>query len=95
MLRDDKAYVHGHSLGMRGSRKCFQRGSNFDRFLLLVDEGIQVILKADHHWPASETPFDGPTLNNGLVALCFFRGSRPVLLRNPIFYDFSEGGPEF
>ena len=37
---------------------------------------------------------DGPTLNAGLVALCFFRGSEPVLLRNPIFCDFSGGsGP--
>ena len=28
---------------------------------------------------------DGPKLNAGLVALRFFRGSRPVLLRNSIF----------
>ena len=28
---------------------------------------------------------DGPTLNAGLVALGFFRGSGPLLLRNPIF----------
>ena len=28
---------------------------------------------------------DGPTWNAGLVALGFFRGSGPVLLRNPIF----------
>ena len=32
------------------------------------------------------------TLNAGLVALWFFRGSRPVLLKNPIFCDFSGGG---
>ena len=34
----------------------------------------------------------GPTLNPGLVALWFYRGSGPVLLRNPIFCDFSWGG---
>ena len=34
---------------------------------------------------------DGQRLNAGLVAL-FFRGSRPVLLRNPIFLLFSRGG---
>ena len=31
---------------------------------------------------------DGPTLNSGLVALRFFRGSGPVLLRNPFFLRF-------
>ena len=35
---------------------------------------------------------DDPTLNVGLVALLFFRGSTPVLLENPIFCDFSGGG---
>ena len=46
----------------------------------------------------SETPLnaflwradDGPTLNAGFAALCFFRGSRQVLLRNP-FCDFQRG----
>ena len=41
------------------------------------------------HWHAD----DGQTLNAGLVALWFLRGSGPVLLRNPIFLWFSrEGG---
>ena len=35
---------------------------------------------------------DGPTLNAGLVALWFVRGSEPVLLRNPIFWWFFRGG---
>ena len=36
---------------------------------------------------------DGPTLNAGLLALCFFRGSGPVLLTNPIFFLwFFRGG---
>ena len=34
---------------------------------------------------------DGPTLNAGLVALQFFRGSGRVLLGNPIVCDFQEG----
>ena len=41
---------------------------------------------------------DGPTLKAGLAALWFFRGSAPVLLRNPIFLWFfrgnGEGGPD-
>ena len=37
---------------MRGSRKFFQRRSNF----FLVDEGIQIPLKVGQQWPASETP---------------------------------------
>ena len=35
---------------------------------------------------------DDPKLNAGLVAMCFFCGSGPVLLRNPMFCDFSGGG---
>ena len=35
---------------------------------------------------------DDPILNAGLVALSFFRGSRPVLLRNPICLRFLSGG---
>ena len=37
---------------------------------------------------------DGPILNAGLVALWFFRGSGPVLLRSPIFlwFFFLGGG---
>ena len=34
----------------------------------------------------------GPTLNVGLVALRFFRGPGPVLLRNPAVVWFSRGG---
>ena len=34
---------------------------------------------------------DGPTLNAGLVALRFLRGSGPVLLRNPYNCYFSGG----
>ena len=34
---------------------------------------------------------DGPKLNAGLVALWFFSGSGPVLLRNPTFLWFFRG----
>ena len=42
----------------------------------------QNAIKMAFRWCAN----DGPTFNAGLVALCFFRGSGPVLLRNPIFF---------
>ena len=35
---------------------------------------------------------DGPTLNADLVALLFFRRSGQVLLGNPIFLCFFQGG---
>ena len=58
---------------------------------------IKISLLAGHHRPASETPFnrwrDGPTLNAGLIALCFLRRAGPVLLRNLYFCDF-PGGPD-
>ena len=37
-------------------------------------------------------PYDGLTLNSGLVALRVFRGSVPELLRKPIFVIFQGGG---
>ena len=44
---------------MRGPRKFFQRGSNFDNNLLVKEgiQGIQIPLKVGRHRPASETPF--------------------------------------
>ena len=35
---------------------------------------------------------NGPKLNADMVALCFFRGSGPVLLRNPIYVCNFQGG---
>ena len=80
----------------------FQRGSNFD-YVFLVDErredpnttksgpssarqrnAIYMVFR----WRAD----GGPTVNAGLVALWFYRASGPVLLRNPIFCNFSGGG---
>ena len=65
---------------MRRFRKLCQRGSNFDNILSLVDEGRE----------NQNTTISGPTLNadfNG--SFLIFRGSGPVLLRNPKFCDFS------
>ena len=75
-------------------QKVLSRGSNvfFISFLQLMrgtkyyDKWAIIGLPAKCHqmafrWRAD----DGPTLNAGLVALGFFRGSGPVLLRNPIF----------
>ena len=85
---------------MLGSRKSCQRGSNSDVFF---DEGkedpnttkIGPSLASQRNdiimafcWRAKA----GPTLNVGLVALYFFRGSGPVLLGNPIFLRFFRGG---
>ena len=60
---------------------------------------IKIALKGRHHRLVSKTQTvfhrrgdDGPTLIADLVALCVFRGSGPVLLRNPIFCDFREMG---
>ena len=85
---------------MREPRKFCQRGSNSDKFLFyhLVKLDPNTT-KMGHHRSTSKTPFkwwadewdDGPTLNAGLVALWFFRGSGPVLLRNHIFF---RGGGE-
>ena len=63
-----------------------QRGSNFDN-VFLVDER-----RKDKNTTISEPSWaprradDDPTLNAGLEALRFLRGSGPVLLRNPIFF---------
>ena len=67
---------------LHGSRKFCQRGSIF----FLVDEGIEDPNTTINR-PSSarqRNADDGPTLNAGLVAV-IFRGSGPVLLRNPIF----------
>ena len=60
----------------------------FFRFFFFFDEGREDpnTTKTGYHRLARETPFNGaPILNAGLVALCCFRGSGPVFLRNPKF----------
>ena len=89
---------------MGGSRKCCQRGSNFDGFFLVwwgedrskyhYKRAI-IGLPAKHHlngvslmcrwWPKIECWFG---------SFVIFRGSRPVLLRNPVFLWFFKGGPD-
>ena len=92
---------------MRGSRKFCQRGSKFNNVPLFSpffswwgDRGSKYHYKSaiidtpakrhlGFHWLAN----DGPTLNADFVALWFFRVSRPVLQRNPIFlWFFRRGG---
>ena len=51
---------------------------------------LQLALQMGFCWGAN----DGSTLNVGLVALWFFKGSGPVLLRNPIFLWFFMGSLE-
>ena len=67
--------------------ESFQRDLTkyFFLFWLIREERIQLLLKLNYHlmairWRAD----DGPTLIAGLVALCFSRGSGPVLLKNLI-----------
>ena len=47
-------------------------------FKLMTGERIQIPLKVGHHRPAGFANDDGLTLNAGLVALRFFRGSGPA-----------------
>ena len=77
-------------------------GSNFDIFFV-VDEGWEDpnttlsgpsstrqrnAIEMAFRWRAD----DGPTLNAGLVASRFFRGSGPKLLRTLYFCNFPGGG---
>ena len=55
--------------GMHGSRKFCQRGSNFDIFL--VDEGSEDRNTTISGLSSIRQRDDDPTLNTGLVALCF------------------------
>ena len=86
---------------MRGSRKFFQRESNCF-FSWLGERGSNyhymykraiICSPAKRHLAFRWCADGGPTLNAGLVALWIFRGSGPVLLRNPIFLWF-QGGPD-
>ena len=79
---------------MCGPIKFCQRGSISEVFL--VDEGEESrpssarqrnAIKMAFRWRADE----GSTLNAGLVALGFFRGSGPILLRKPIALGFFRG----
>ena len=80
---------------MRRSFKFFQRGSNFFS-IFLVNEWIQIQLKSSHHQPARETPFKWHFAGVPMMVqhwmLASLRGSRPVMLRDPIFLWFFRGG---
>ena len=59
-----------------GSRKVFQRGSNFDGCFFfgffLVEEWIQIPLISGHHRPASETPLKWRFAGVPMMALLNF-----------------------
>ena len=81
---------------MRWSRKFVRGGPTLTTFFSLMRGGrLKIPLLAGHHRPASETPFNVPTLNAGLEALWFLRGSGTVLLRNPIFLSPSGSAHKF
>ena len=66
----------------------FSEGANFD-YVFLVDTTISG-LSSSRQQNAISMAFrwrddGGPSLNADLVVLWFYRGSRPVLLRDPIF----------
>ena len=86
---------------MRGSRKFCQRGSNFDHVfffcLFSVDKGREdsntAISGPPHH--LNGVSLTGRWWPNTECWLCSFvvsQGSKPVLLRNPIFLRFFRSG---
>ena len=91
---------------MRGSRKFYQRGSKFDNvfffFFFVVewrkDQNTTISGPSSaRQGKAIELAFlwradDGPTLNAGLAALWFWRGSGPVLLKKPYIFVICQGG---
>ena len=76
----------------------FQGGSNFDYVFLLDDEGREdpnttIGPPAKRHLMAFPWRADsGPTVNTGLVALWFYRGS---VAKKPYIFVIFQGGPEF
>ena len=97
VFQDTLLLFHSHKLkkkNLRGSRRFCQRGSNSDKGFFLFLEGLyhkrRVIIGPQRN--AIQMVDDGPTLNAGLVALLFFRGYGPVLIRNSIALWFSRMG---
>ena len=86
---------------MRESRKFCQRGSNFDNVFFKSwwgEGGSKSLFKQAIIGPPAKRRFSGMPMNaqHWMLAsqLRFLRGSGPVLLENPIFCDFSWGGPD-
>ena len=87
---------------MRGSRNFLPEWVQLWRFIFSFfsdnEAGrIYIPLKVGHHRLASETPSKwrfagGPIMAQHWMLAWFFRGSGPLLLRNPIFLWFLWGG---
>ena len=71
-----------------------KRRHMFFVFLLLDrrDDASKYHYKRGHHRPASETSFKWPKITCWLGSFVSFRGSRPVCLRNRIFFVIFQGG---
>ena len=88
-----KRSVRNHHVRIK---TVLSEGSNFDNiFCWWGEEGSKYHFKpAIIGLSAKRHLNDGPTLNSGMLALWFLRGSRPVLKRNPIFFVNFKGGPD-
>ena len=86
-----------------------QRGPTLILFPVLVNEGKEdrQLLKADHHRPASETPFkwrscgsltdDSPSFERWLGSFVTFKGIRTIIARKPYSFEIfrmGDGGPD-
>ena len=76
---------------MRGSRKFCQRGPTLSFFFLVVERRKDPNTTICGPTSACQRNASGPTFNASLVALCFFKGSGPLLL-SPILLWFFRGG---
>ena len=57
---------------MRGPRKFFQRGFNFENvFYFYFNDCIRILLKSSHHRPASETPLKWRFAGVPMMAMAF------------------------
>ena len=78
---------------MSGPRKFFQRGSNFDNFL--VGEGIQIPIEAGYHRPIFQWRFAGvPMMANIECWLCSFviiQGIRTSIGEKPSIFVIFQG----
>ena len=80
-----KSKVHDHNCLHVQIQKVLSEGVQLRLFFFLVDEG-----REDQNTPKSGPSlewmaFRSPNIESWLSSFAIFMGSRPVLLRNPIF----------